>query len=124
MLLTPEDIILKIDTLIQELSSHNNSVSNARIVALNRLRSHVFEKGFSTEEQYLSLSLIPLIFQEANYDEISWTDQKEALDRLEPFFTIDVANWSHGKTRAELSPAEHEAYVSQAFKAIKFRLRK
>ena len=65
------------------------------------------------------LSLVPLVFQEANYDDIAWMRQGENLRQLSGFLELDYLVQSAGQSRAEASPAEFAAYVGAAFRAIR-----
>ncbi len=65
------------------------------------------------------LSLVPLLFQEANYDDLGWTRQHENLRQLSRFFELDHLVQCAGKPRAEASAAAFAAYVEGAFRAIR-----
>ena len=70
------------------------------------------------QEDRLALSLVPLVLQEANYDDIEWTVQAAPLGNLEPLFCIDVLVQSKGRTRAELSKDAFSEYVQLSFASI------
>ena len=78
--------------------------------------------GFPVSEgEKARLSLVPLVFQEANYDDIGWMLQNENLRQLSGFLELDYLVQSGGRSRAEASPAEFAAYVEAAFRAIRMR---
>jgi hypothetical protein len=61
------------------------------------------------------------VFQEANYDDIDWTDRAAPLGHLSGIFEIDVAVQSDGRERHELTDAEYNEYVQISFAAIDYR---
>lgn len=78
--------------------------------------------GFPVSEaEKVRLSLVPLVFQEANYDDIGWMLQNENLRQLSGFLALDHLVQSGGRSRAEASPPEFAAYVEAAFRAIRTR---
>ena len=50
--------------------------------------------GFLPGEAYEPLSLVPFIFQEANFDGIDWVQQGADMAQLAPLFEIDACIWS------------------------------
>jgi hypothetical protein len=89
-------------------------------VILNRLRD-ALSGGFLPREAYEPLSLVPFIFQEANYDGIDWVQHGADLAQLTPFFEIDACVWSGGRALIEFSKAEHADYIAAALRAIRAR---
>jgi hypothetical protein len=70
------------------------------------------------------LSLVPLLFQEANYDDIAWMRQRDGLRQLSRNFALDCLVQSGGQERPEASAAEFAAYVEAARGAIHRRKRR
>ena len=110
-----------IDAAIVGLSTSSGRIAEARTVILNRLRP-ALSGGFPRREDYESLSLVPFIFQEANYDGIDWTQQGADLAQLTSLFEIDACVWSGGRFLGEFSKAEHAEYVAAALRAIQARV--
>ena len=76
--------------------------------------------GFpASEGEKARLSLVPLVFQEANYDDIAWMRQDENLRQLSGFLELDYLVQSAGQSRVEGSPAEFAADVEAAFRATR-----
>jgi hypothetical protein len=70
---------------------------------------------------YEPLSLVPFIFQEANYDGIDWVQRGADLALLTRLFEIDACIWSGGRALSEFSEPEHADYVAAALRAIRTR---
>ena len=64
---------------------------------------------------------VPSVFQEANYDDIDWTDSTAPLGHLAAIFAIDIAVQSGGRERHELTDAEYNEYVHMSLAAIDYR---
>ena len=78
--------------------------------------------GFPVSEvEKARLSLIPLVFQEANYDDIGWMLQNENLRQLSGFLELDHHVQCGGQSRGEAGSTEFSAYVEAAFRAIRTR---
>lgn len=71
-----------------------------------------------TETDRIRLSLVPLLFQEANYDDIGWMIQEADLRQLRQFFELDHLVQTGGLSRAEASPEAFARYVKGAYRAI------
>ena len=99
-------------------------LSEFRYRALERAQQYLHANGWpETREDRFALSLVPLIFQEANYDDIDWGDQGASLGRLEWMFSIDVLVQSKGRARAELNEDEFSEYIELSMAAIDSRRR-
>jgi hypothetical protein len=97
-------------------------VPEARRSAMLHVRDVLQRTGFPTDRnQRRELSLVPLIFQEANYDDINWTDRTAPLGHMSSIFAIDVAVQSDGRERHELTDDEYKVYVQLSFEAINNR---
>ena len=123
MALSVDQVIALVD---RELTNWPNSdqdrISAVRRNGLVRVRDALRNDGFPVDtESKWALSLIPLVFQEANHDGIDWTERNSPLEHLEDLITIDVLVQCCGRTRAELSEDEYLHYVDSSLKAIDYR---
>lgn len=122
MPLSADDLTALIDEEALRLSPVGNVVSVARHSMLLRVRDVLQRTGFPTDrDQRRELSLVPFVFQEANYDDVDWTDRAAPLGHLSGIFAIDVAVQSGGRERHELTDAEYGEYVDAGFAAIDYR---
>jgi hypothetical protein len=115
-----EQVVTAIGAQLDRLNASPGRIAEARAVVLNRLRD-ALSGGFPAREAYEPLSLVPFIFQEANYDGIDWVEHGAELAQLTPLFEIDACIWSGGRTLSEFSAAEHADYVAAALRAIRAR---
>ncbi len=115
-------LISRINHEVSRWTGIGNGVAVARHSALLRLRDILQDTGFPTDRiQRLELSLVPVVFQEANYDDIDWTDRAAPFGHLSGIFAIDVAVQTGGRERHELTDGEYNAYVDASFAAIDYR---
>ena len=122
MALSADDLISLINEEVSRLTPVDNAVAGARHSALLHLREVLQRTGFPTDrDQRRELSLVPLVFQEANYDDIDWTDRVAPLGQLSGIFAIDIAVQSNGRERHELTDGEYDNYVHISFAAIDCR---
>ncbi len=122
MPLSTDDLISLIDEEVLRWMRGGNAVAAARHGALLHVRDVLRRTGLPTNrDQRRELSLVPFIFQEANYDDIDWTDRVAPLQQLTGIFAIDVAVQSDGRERHELTDAEYNDYVYRSFDAIDYR---
>ena len=122
MPLSADDLISLINEEVSRWTRVGNTVAAARHSALLHLRDVLRRTGFPTDrDQRRELSLVPFVFQEANYDDIDWTDRAAPLGHLSGIFAIDVAAQSDGRERHELTDAEYNEYVDISFAAIDYR---
>src|ERR1700685_4037409 len=82
-----EEVLTAIDAQLARLNASPGRIAEARAVVLNRLKQAV-SGGFLPREAYEPLSLVPFIFQEANYDGIDWVKHGAELAQLTPLFEI------------------------------------
>jgi len=61
------------------------------------------------------------IFQELNYDDYDWSSRTAPLGGLEGLVDIDVAIWSNGRRRSEMTDAEYRKYWEFCMSAIGHR---
>ena len=124
MPLSADDLILRIDEEVSRWTrvADADAVAVARHGALLHVRDVLRRTGFPTDrDRRLELSLVPFVFQEANYDDIDWTGRAAPLGHLSGIFAIDVAVQSDGRERHELTDAEYNEYVQISFAAIDYR---
>ena len=118
-LLSVDDVIDLIDREASRLTTAEDPVATVRRNFLIHLRDTLRESGFPrSSSQRLALSLVPFIFQEANYDDIDWTSRDASLGDLAGFFAIDVAVQTAGRRRHELTQDEYKEYVDASFSTI------
>ncbi len=122
MPLSTDDLISLINEEVSRWTRVGDAVAAARHSALLHLHDVLQRTGFPTDRhQRCELSLVPLVFQEANYDDIDWTDRAAPLGHLSGIFAIDIAVQSGGRERHELTDAEYHEYVDVSFAAIDYR---
>jgi hypothetical protein len=96
-----------------------NPIGNVRLRQLLLMEDCLNAIGFPTESEHKArVSLVPYIFQEANYDGISWTDQHADLAHLAPYFDLDFMVQTRGRERSEATELEFKQYVEEAFRFI------
>jgi hypothetical protein len=121
--LSPSEIVKKIDSSIAAQSSES-PIAAMRRSALGHLKELILEKRLSlTEQEKQACCLMPLFFQELNYDGYSWADRQAPLGHLEEIIEIDVAVWSGGFQRSALTDLEYEQYRRFCHDAINSRQR-
>ncbi len=126
MPLSADDLISQIDEEVSRWTPVGDApVAAARHSALLHLRDVLQRTGFPKDRnQRYELSLVPLVFQEANYDDIDWTDRAAPLGHLSGIFAIDVAAQSDDSKRHELTDAQYQQYVEVSFAAIDYRTKR
>jgi hypothetical protein len=115
-----EQVLGAIDAQLNRLSASRGRIADARAAVLKRLKD-ALSGGFPPRDAYEPLSLVPFIFQEANYDGIDWLQQSAELAQLTPLFEIDACIWSGGRSLKQFSKLEHADYVAAARRAIQAR---
>jgi len=94
-------------------------VGNIRVRQLLIMEDCLIAIGFPTNSDHKGkTSLVPYIFQEANYDGISWTDKDEDLSHLSAYFELDFMVQNEGKERKEATAEEFEQYCNQSLEFI------
>src|SRR5436305_8712389 len=79
-----------------------NPIGNVRLRQLLLMEDCLNSIGFPTHEEHKArVSLVPYIFQEANYDDISWTSQQADLGHLGAYFELDFMLQNQGRERSE-----------------------
>jgi hypothetical protein len=96
-----------------------NPIGNVRVRQLLLMEDCLNSIGFPAHAEHKArVSLVPYIFQEANYDDISWTEQGAELGHLGAYFELDHMVQSQGRERSEASAEEFKQYVEDSFKWI------
>jgi hypothetical protein len=105
--------------LLIEHEYDKEHIGNARVRQLLLMEDCLNSIGFPAEAEHKTkASLVPYIFQEANYDSISWTEQQADLDHLRAFFELDFMVQNQGHERSEAGTEEFDQYVETSFQAI------
>ena len=96
-----------------------NPIGNVRLRQLLLMEDCLNAIGFPIHADHKArISLVPYIFQEANYDDISWTSQQADLAHLSAYFELDFMAQNQGRERGEATEQEFKGYVDEAFKFI------
>ncbi len=94
-------------------------IGNVRLRQLLLMEDCLNSIGFPAHDEHKErVSLVPYIFQEANYAGISWTDQRTDLDYLRNYFDLDFMVQNHGRERSEATAEQFKSYVENSFKFI------
>jgi hypothetical protein len=94
-------------------------IGNVRLRQLLLMEDCLNAIAFPIEPDHKArVSLVPYIFQEANYDDISWTDQQAELGHLSSYFELDFMVQNQGRERSEVTAEEFKRYVDEAFQFI------
>jgi hypothetical protein len=96
-----------------------NAIQARRAAQVRNIRLFLETQGFpTTATERCRLSLVPLIFQEANYDGIHWSAKMADLEHLADLFTLDFYVASGGLTRSESDEATYQRYIGEAHRCI------
>ena len=101
----------------------NDPVGRSRQTFARKIQAALESGGYpASEPDQLALSIIPYVFQEANYDDIDWWSRDSAKHRqLKNLLEIDFLTQMAGKRREDASDAEIEDYRLRSRRAIDFR---
>lgn len=121
MSLTPEALRQRIETLRGYFAGSHGPVIEARMAILDLIDRQLAESGFPHPAAYPGLSILPWIHRELVYDDIDWMSRDGDLQQFRLFFEIDVAIWSQGRTREELSDEAFADYIRDARLALDHR---
>src|ERR1051326_5625379 len=82
-------------------------IGNVRLRQLLLMEDCLNAIGFPTQTDHKArVSLVPYIFQEANYDDISWTRSEAGLAHLSAYFELDFMVQNQGHERGEATEQE------------------
>ncbi len=119
MPLDANDILTMLDERLVGYDDGSDPILQVRRRFLIDLRSMVQEHGLPLpDERKLDACVMPFIFQELNYDDYDWSSRTAPLGGLEDLVEIDVAIWSNGRRRSEITDAEYRNYVEFCMSAI------
>ena len=101
----------------------NDPVGRFRQDFARNIQAALESGGYPAREpDQLALSIIPYVFQEANYDDIDWWSRDSSKHRqLKILLEIDFPTQMAGKRREDASDAEIEDYRLRSLRAIAFR---
>jgi len=119
---TVPEVVVLLRAQIKSGIDHESDIDpigNVRLRQLLLMEDCLNAIGFPTEREHKArVSIVPYVFQEANYDDISWTDQRADLAHLGPWFELDFMVQNQGRERSEASDQEFNRYVDEAFEFI------
>ena len=119
--------IAEVVKLIQNVlaTPSNDPVGRSRQTFARGIQAALESGGYPVSEaDQLELSIIPYVFQEANYDDIDWWSRDSAKHgRLKNLLEIDFLTQMAGKRREDASDTEIEHYRLRSRRAIAFRRR-
>ena len=119
MLLAVQQLVSLVEACLTSLQGVSNPIAAARARQLGNIRSHLVEHGFPTDvDQRCRLSLLPLIFQEANYDDLDWSKKDADLGHLTDMFRIDFALHFEGRSRSDVTAEEYHSYLESGLRCI------
>ena len=124
MALSIAAITALIDIEASRLAPFDDPIARIRRAVLLHARNVLAQRGFPTDpSEQRELSIVPLVFQEALYDDIDWYERRAPLGRLATYFVIDFAIQSGGRERAEVTDETFGAYVAASNAACEYRKR-
>ncbi len=119
---TVPEVVALLRQQIKSAIAHDfdtDPIGNVRLRQLLLMEDCLNAIGFPTHAEHKArVSLVPYIFQEANYDDISWTSQQADLAHLSVYFELDFMVQNQGRERGEATEQEFQRYVDEAFKSI------
>ena len=114
-----DEVLSYLHTEFDEHPDHREGLAATRLFAVGRIADFLETDGFpSTEDENASLSLVPFIFQEANYDDIDWSQKGSDLRQLRRFFELDLLVHFAGRERSEITDIDYAQYYASSLKAI------
>jgi hypothetical protein len=118
-------ILGMIDGAVALRGSDTHPISVMRRSFLIDLRARIESLGFPLPaDRKLDACIMPFIFQELNYGDYDWSSPTAPLGPQEDLVDIDVAIWSDGRRRSELTEAEYGSYHKFCLNAISHRSRR
>src|SRR5215471_19016401 len=112
---TAHEVIALLRQQIKSALDHEfdmDPIGNVRVRQLLLMEDCLNSIGFPTEADHRArVSLVPYIFQEANYDGLSWTDQQADLGHLSTLFELDFMVQNQGRARSETGDEAFQKYV-------------
>jgi hypothetical protein len=115
---TAPEVIALLRQQIKSAIDHKfdtDPIGNVRMRQLLLMEDCLNSIGFPTHAEHKArVSLVPYIFQEANYDDLSWTDQRADLGHLTAYFELDFMVQNQGSERSEASANAFQQYVEDS----------
>lgn len=119
---TVPEVVVLLRQQIKSAIDHEfdmDPIGNVRVRQLLLMEDCLNSIGFPREAEHKArVSLVPYIFQEANYDDLSWTDQRADLGHLSSLFELDFMVQNQGRERSEAGAEAFQQYVEDSFKFI------
>ena len=101
-------------------NQHGKGLAATRLIAVGQIAEYLATDGFpSNDHEKIRLSLVPFIFQEANYDEIDWSQKGSDLRHLKSFFEVDLLVHFAGRERSDINDNDFAQYYALSLKAIR-----
>jgi hypothetical protein len=106
-----------INKILKENYELSGSVARTRIYMVISIQTYLEFIGFpKTQAVKRRLSLVPLLFQEANYDNIDFCNRAACLEQLADFFELDCMFQNEGISRAELDDKTFKTYIDRSMR--------
>jgi hypothetical protein len=100
----------------------DNPIARVRWAAVRALGDALKSGGYPTRESdQIELSLIPFVFQEANYDNIDWGARTIGDHQLRQLLEIDFLTQMTGQRREDASDSDMQTYRLRSRQAIRWR---
>jgi hypothetical protein len=119
---TAHEVIALLRQQIKSAIDHEfdmDPIGNVRVRQLLLMEDCLNSIGFPTHADHKArVSLVPYIFQEANYDGVSWTDQQADLGHLNALFELDFMVQNQGRARSEANDDVFQQYVEESLRFI------
>src|SRR5581483_4032854 len=113
------EVVNIIDTRLADYQWSKDPVGQARAAQLRNIRSFLIAKGFPTlRDDKCRLSLLPLVFQEANCDGINWGTPHANLGHLTDILNVDFQVQNQGLSLIEVTDKEFQSYRESFFECI------
>lgn len=104
---------------LEKYKEFDNGIEGFRYFKLQQLQEDYSNHGFPESCTKLELSLMPTVFQEANYDDINWAKQNARLRHMNPILELDCMFHNEGKMRSRLERSQFDRYVQFSLEAIR-----
>ena len=118
------ELIAKIEAYLTK--SSDDPIARARCAAVRALGDALKSGGYPTREHdQFELSLIPGVFQEANWDDIDWWSRDTTgHHQLREILEIDFLTQMAGQPREDASDSDIETYRLRSLRAISWQQEK
>jgi hypothetical protein len=115
------ELIALIEDYLSKTS--DDPIARARWAAVRALGDALKSGGYPTQESdQIELSLVPFVYQEANYDNIDWgARDTTGHGQLRQLLEIDFLTQMTGQRREDASDSDMETYRLRSLRAIRWR---